>query len=75
MNTPMQITPASAPPHFSNFYVLAWSAINIAIMIGIVILIVAIIRYVKKRVVFREQLLTRMDILISLLQDKKSDQQ
>ena len=72
MNAPIPVNPAGASPHFGNFYVLAWSVINFAIILGIVILI---IWYVKQKADFRKQLLNRMDSLISLLQDKKDAKQ
>jgi len=73
MNTPMQvINPAGAPPHFGNLYVLAWTFVNLAIMLGIVILIIWLIKQIKQKADFRKQLLDRMDSLISLLQNQKN---
>ncbi len=70
MNVPMQVFAAGTIPHFNNFYLWAWTVINFAVILGIVILVILIIRYVKQKMDFRKQLLEKMDSLISLLQDK-----
>jgi|GEM_PF-6741198 len=47
MNTSIPIqAPMGTPPSFPNFYVLAWSLLNFAILIAIVVLI---FRYLKRK--------------------------
>ncbi len=71
MNTTIPIqAPMGAPPSFPNFYVLAWSLLNFAILVAIVVLI---FRYFKQKNDYRNQLLNRLDSLISLLQHRKND--
>ena len=70
-NTSIPIqAPMGTPPSFPNFYVLAWSLLNFAIIIAIVVLIY---RYIKRKNDYRNQLLNRLDSLISLLQHKNDN--
>lgn len=71
MNTfiPIQAT-MGTPPSFSNFYILSWSLVNLAMLIAIVVLI---FRYLKQRNEYREQVLNKLDSLQSLLQHRKKD--
>jgi len=71
LNTSVPIqAPTGTPPPFPNLYVLLWSLINFALLIAFV---VVIYWYLKQKNDYRKQVLNRMDSLISLLRQRKND--
>jgi uncharacterized membrane-anchored protein YhcB (DUF1043 family) len=70
MNTPVPVDPVGSAPALGNLYTMFWSLLNIVMLIGIVVLI---FWYLKNRHNYQKQLLSKMDSLISLLQQKNTD--
>lgn len=64
------VQPTGSPPHFGNYYVMAWSFLNIFIVIAIVVLI---FWYLKKRNDERKELFNKLDTIIMYLQNREKD--
>ncbi len=71
MNTSVPVQPAGSVPAFGNLYVTLWSLINLLIPLAIAALI---IWYFKKQNDDKKQLLQKLDTLISLQQNKNTEE-
>jgi hypothetical protein len=69
-SVPIEVPMVTAAP-FPNLYVTGWSLINLAIIIGVAVLV---FRYFKQKNNFRKQVLNKLDSLIALFQHCKNDE-
>lgn len=53
-----------------NYYPLAWTLINILLLLVPVVIVGIIIWYVKQKQVYQEKMLAKMDQLVALMEDK-----
>lgn len=70
MNSSIPVDIVGNTPAFGNFFTIFWSLLNILMIVAIVILI---IWYFRNKINYQKQLLSKIDSLISLLQQKKFD--
>ncbi|MEQ8174833.1 MAG: hypothetical protein ABRQ26_07130 [Syntrophomonadaceae bacterium] len=66
----MHDTVPASFPLFSNSMVIFWSLLNVLLLLGILLFI---FWYIKQVFVFRKQVLNKLDILISLQDNKHTD--
>lgn len=55
-------------PHFGNMYALFWTTINLLLPL---LVILAVIWYVKQKRAYQRELLEKMDRLITVLEQKR----
>lgn len=53
-----------------NYYALAWTLVNLLLLLAPVAIVVIVLWYVKQKRVYQERMLEKMDQLINLMGDK-----
>lgn len=57
-------------PELPNYYALAWTLVNLLLLLAPVAIVVIVLWYVKQKRVYQERMLEKMDQLINLMGDK-----
>lgn len=65
-----EVSSMHSAPAFPGLYITMWSIFNIAV---IIMLILMIMRYFRNKNVYRQQVINKLDSILTLLQQDKSN--